>query len=159
MITVHGSCVSLSGAGVLVRGASGAGKSRFVQLVLDTAARQQRYACLVADDRVRLGSQGGRVVARPHPELLGLLEVRGLGIVRLPHEDAAVVRLLVDIVAATDMLRMPDQVDGAAYVLGVEVPRILVTDAAHAVVTVFQLLAISSSALRLRLNPQIMSAT
>jgi serine kinase of HPr protein (carbohydrate metabolism regulator) len=141
MCAAHASCVSVGGAGVLIRGAAGAGKSHLVQLVLAAAAARHCFARLVADDRVLLARHGGRLVARPHPRLQGLLEVRGLGIVRLPHEPAAVVRLLVDIVPRSDMVRMPERADGTASLLGVELPRILVTDPGHAVVTVFQLLA------------------
>ena len=48
---------------------------------------------LVADDRVELDNG----VARPVAALPGLLEVRGLGIVRLPHADAAAVTLAVQL--------------------------------------------------------------
>lgn len=61
---------------------------------------------LVADDRVELDNG----VARPVAALAGLLEVRGLGIVRLPHADAAAVTLAVQLGAAQGgaISRLPD---------------------------------------------------
>jgi HPr kinase/phosphorylase len=50
---------------------------------------------LVADDRVDV-SDG---IARPPPALAGLLEVRGLGIFRLPHLAETRLALVVDLVA------------------------------------------------------------
>ena len=48
---------------------------------------------LVADDRVEV--EDG--IARPPPQLAGLLEVRGLGIMRLPHVQSARLALAVDL--------------------------------------------------------------
>ena len=73
---IHASCAARDGAGVLLLGAPGSGKSELVLRLLDHGFR------LVADDRVEVS--GG--VARAPAALAGLLEVRGLGIVRLPHE-------------------------------------------------------------------------
>ena len=56
---------------------------------------------LVADDRVEV--EHG--VARPAAGLAGLLEVRGLGIVRVPHAPRAVVTLAVRLGAGP---RLPD---------------------------------------------------
>jgi HPr kinase/phosphorylase len=58
---------------------------------------------LVADDRVDIADG----VARPAPELAGLLEVRGLGIMRLPHLGAARLRLAVALAAAPPRLPVP----------------------------------------------------
>src|SRR5262249_13034273 len=50
---------------------------------------------LVADDRVHLEARHGRLVARRPEALAGLIEVRGLGIRRVPHEPAAVIGYVV----------------------------------------------------------------
>ena len=76
---IHGSCACRSGEGVLLIGPSGAGKSDLVLRLL------ARGFDLVADDRVDIADG----MARPVAALAGLLEVRGLGIVRLPHVAAA----------------------------------------------------------------------
>jgi HPr kinase/phosphorylase len=84
---IHGSCASRDGAGVLLVGPSGSGKSDLV-LRLRTHGFE-----LVADDRVEI-EQG---IARVPPALAGLLEVRGLGIFHLPHAAAARLVLVVDL--------------------------------------------------------------
>ena len=92
---IHGSCVSRDGDGILLIGPPGAGKS---DLLLRLLARGFE---LVADDRVDV-VEG---IARPAPALAGLLEVRGLGIVRLPHVASA--RLALAVVLAACAERMP----------------------------------------------------
>ena len=54
-------------------------------------------AILVADDRVALARDNNRVVASPPPLLSGLLEVRGLGVLQLPHAAAAPIALVADL--------------------------------------------------------------
>ena len=71
---IHASCAARDGHGVLLLGPSGAGKSDLLLRLLDYGF------VLVADDQVRI--IGG--VATAPDALAGLLEVRGLGIVKLP---------------------------------------------------------------------------
>jgi serine kinase of HPr protein (carbohydrate metabolism regulator) len=70
---------------------------------------------------VLLRRAGGRLIAEAPPELAGLLELRGHGIVRLPFERRAVVRLVVDLVP--DGARLLEEEDRHAHLCGVEVPR------------------------------------
>jgi len=72
---LHASCVAREGAGILLLGRSGSGKSDLALRLLG------RGFTLVADDRVVVRDG----IVRPVPALAGLLEVRGLGILRLPH--------------------------------------------------------------------------
>ena len=99
--TVHASAVLVGARAVLIRGAPAAGKSALA-LRLIGAARSGLipFARLVGDDRVHLEACHGRLLVRPAAALEGLLEVRGLGIRRLPYEPAAVVGLVVDLGAA-----------------------------------------------------------
>ena len=53
-----------------------------------------------------LKPHNGRLLARPAEALAGLIEVRGVGILRLAHEASAVVGLVVDL-AAADAERLP----------------------------------------------------
>jgi HPr kinase/phosphorylase len=95
---MHGSCVSKDGDAVLLVGPSGSGKSDLVLRLLSKGFE------LVADDQVSI-TEG--VVSGP-PELAGLLEVRGLGIVRLPHRSNARLVLVVDLGGRTDRMPMPN---------------------------------------------------
>lgn len=84
---IHASCAARGGQGVLLLGPSGAGKSDLLLRLLD------RGFSLVADDRVDLD---GGIAAAP-PALAGLLEVRGLGIVRMAFAASAPVALAVEL--------------------------------------------------------------
>jgi HPr kinase/phosphorylase len=124
--TVHASAVLVGTRGLLIRGDSGAGKSKLV-LGLIAAAAEGRlaFARLVADDRVFITAAHGRLIARVPRELAGLLEIRGLGIRRLPHEPAAVIRLVVDLAAAATE-RMPPAAATETEIEGVRLPRLAV---------------------------------
>jgi serine kinase of HPr protein (carbohydrate metabolism regulator) len=98
---IHASLVDYLGRGILLRGASGSGKSDLALRLIDGGAQ------LVADDRVRLRRKGQVVFGSPPPELAGLLEVRGIGIFRLDNLDEGRVDLVVDMVATGDVERMP----------------------------------------------------
>ena len=120
--TVYASCVLLDEAGVLIRGPSGSGKSALCLALLDRFFLEGRHARLVGDDRIRLEAHHGRLVARPHPALAGLIEIRGLGLRRLSaHAPAAVLRLVVDLVAEAE--RLPETA-ATAMLLGVALPRL-----------------------------------
>ena len=94
---IHGSCASREGDGVLLIGPPGVGKSDLVLRLL------ARGFDLVADDRVDV-SDG---IAHPAPGLAGLLEVSGLGIVRLPHVASARLALVVELGEVAPRLPLP----------------------------------------------------
>ena len=71
-------CVAIAGRGVLIEGPPGSGKSSLALALID------RGAMLVGDDGVVLSARSGQVWATPHPGAQGLLEVRNLGILRVP---------------------------------------------------------------------------
>ncbi|MET0257501.1 MAG: HPr kinase/phosphatase C-terminal domain-containing protein [Methylobacterium sp.] len=119
----HATCLVLAEAGVLIRGAAGAGKSTLCLELLDHADSTGTHARLVGDDRVHLTLRHGRIVARGHPAVAGLVEIRGLGIRRLAHvAPAAVIRLVVDLVE--DAPRLPPRPPEPALILGVALPRL-----------------------------------
>lgn len=102
-LTVHASAVALAGRAVLILGASGAGKSG---LALQMIARG---AALVADDRVVLRRRAdGRLTAEAPHALEGMIEARGIGILRMaaPPVPGAEVVLAVDLDRAPET-RMP----------------------------------------------------
>jgi HPr kinase/phosphorylase len=84
---LHASCVARQGAWVLLLGPAGAGKSDLALRLLSRGFE------LVADDQVEI-TDG---IARAPPALAGLLEVRGLGIMRLPHASEAQLALAVEL--------------------------------------------------------------
>lgn len=114
METIHGTIVDIEGAGVLLRGPSGAGKSDLALRLIDGGA------VLVADDRITLSETGGNVVAAAPETIAGKLEVRGLGIVRLPFQVSSAVRLVVDLVGGASVERLPNAAE--TVLLGVALP-------------------------------------
>jgi HPr kinase/phosphorylase len=124
--TVHASAVLVGARAVLIRGPSGAGKSRLaLDLIAAASAGVLRFARLVADDRVHLEAAAGRLLVRPAEALAGLIEVRGAGLLRLPHEPCAVVGFVVDL-AAADAERLPPPEKRLAEIEGIKVPRLAV---------------------------------
>ena len=122
--SVHASAVLAGARAVLIRGPAGSGKSRLALAIIEAAQTGLLpFARLVGDDRVHLEPSHGRLLVRPAPALAGLIEVRGLGIRRMPHEPRAVVGLVVDL-AAQDAERMPACHD--ATIAGIALPRLAV---------------------------------
>ena len=99
---VHASCVSIDGAGVLLRGPPGSGKSDLALRLIDGGGR------LVSDDQVKLTKRGGRVLAEAPAEIAGRMEVRGVGIVKL--DDGCFEPSPVALALVCDLVR-PDSVD------------------------------------------------
>ena len=81
------------------------------------------FARLVADDRAALEAASGRLLVRPAAALAGLIEIRGLGIRRVPYEPVATIGLVVDL-AAPDAARLPEAGTDMTEILGVALPRI-----------------------------------
>jgi HPr kinase/phosphorylase len=122
MATIHASAVLAGARAVLIRGPSGAGKSQLALELIEAARRGSiRFARLVGDDRVHLEAAGGRLLVRPAPELAGLIELRGLGILRRDHESCAVVGLIVDL-DAEDAQRLPEKCE--TTIEGIKLPRL-----------------------------------
>jgi HPr kinase/phosphorylase len=126
-VSIHASAVLVGNRAVLIRGASGAGKSRLAfDLILAGRAGQIAPALLVGDDRVHLEAREGDLIVRPAPTLAGLIEIRGLGIRRCEFASEAVVALVVDL-GATDGQRLPEPDAVAVYIHGIKIPRIPVS--------------------------------
>ena len=113
---VHGTCVAVESIGCLLLGPSGSGKSDLaLRLVMDQRAR------LVADDQVSVERRTDRLIASPPANLVGLIEVRGLGIVRMAHRARATLGLAVVLVAPAEVERLPVDEEGIEY-FGVALP-------------------------------------
>ena len=117
--TVHASAVVVDGRGVLVRGPSGSGKSSLVLALLVGAPGSR----LVADDRVTLTAEDGRLRAAAPAEIAGLIEVRGLGIRRQAAETTAEIALVVDLLPEEECARMPEPDARRTTIAGVAVER------------------------------------
>jgi serine kinase of HPr protein (carbohydrate metabolism regulator) len=117
-LLLHATAIAIDGRALLLRGASGSGKSDLALRLIDAGAR------LVADDQSELCRRGAEVIARAPAAIAGLLEVRGIGIVRLDALAEAPVALIVDLVPAETIERLPAR--RTEMILGVALPLIRV---------------------------------
>lgn len=103
--------------GILIEGPSGVGKSDLALRALEAGFR------LVSDDRTCLFSSSGRLFGCAPPALLGMIEARGLGVVRESSLALTEIRLLVRCARVPkDIDRMPEM--GLQTRAGVDVPTI-----------------------------------
>lgn len=125
---IHATTVAIAGHGIIIRGKPGSGKSELALRLIDAAgygAGDVAYrAMLVADDQTLLQVRGGKLLASPPATIAGLVEVRGHGFLRLPYLPEAAVALVVDLLPAADIERLPDERLLTCEIAGVSLPRI-----------------------------------
>ncbi|MBV7407930.1 HPr kinase/phosphorylase [Maritimibacter sp. DP1N21-5] len=111
---LHASSVAVEGRGLLIRGGSGTGKS---SLALDLVTRG---AQLISDDITRIdpGPDGWPILTGTG-RMEGVIEARGVGLLRVPHANRAPLALVIEMdVPETD--RLPPE--RSAEVAGCQVP-------------------------------------
>lgn len=123
---IHATAVLLGATGVLLRGASGAGKSLMALDLIERSRACGLDAALIADDRVLLEARGGELIARPHPAIAGRIEVRGTGVGRIDHAAEGVIRLVADLLSEGEIAqdRCPEADARRALLCGLSVPRV-----------------------------------
>jgi serine kinase of HPr protein (carbohydrate metabolism regulator) len=114
---VRGTAVSIAGRGVLLRGASGAGKSDLALRLID------RGATLVSDDYCEVRTEAGRLVARAPATIAGKVEMRGIAILDVPSTADVPLCLVVELDLRPE--RFPDG-PGEAAVAGGSLPAIAI---------------------------------
>ena len=124
--TIHASAMLVGARAVLIRGPSGSGKSSFVLALLRAGQSGTfPFVRLVADDRAHVSAVNGRLMVRPAQSLAGLVEARGLGILRFPYEPAAIVGSVVDL-GVPDLERMPPPAERETVIAGIRLARLAV---------------------------------
>ena len=130
-ITLHATAVAIDGRGLLIRGASGRGKSG---LALEMMTRG---ASLVADDRVILSRDAAGIIMRAPDTLSGLIEARGLGILTADHAPQARLIAVLDLdTIETDRLPPYRETD----VLGQKVPLLHIFESPYFLAALVQYL-------------------
>lgn len=117
---MHGTAVLLKSvhfepSAVFLRGLSGSGKSDLACRLIDHGGE------LICDDQVVLERRQDKIYADSVPTIRGLIEVRGVGLMRYPVADAARLQLVVDLVKHEEVPRLPEP--ETVEILGISLPR------------------------------------
>lgn len=144
----HATCVALDGHAALLVGPSGAGKSDLALRLISSPifhAGRCHTLTLVADDQVLIGVLDQELTVEPPEAIAGLLEVRGVGILKVPYVQRAVARLVVDLTPGQITERLPDPGETRA-IAGVDIPlmRVDAFAASTPVKVVLRLLQLAS---------------
>lgn len=102
--TIHASAFAYHGVGCVLMGESGAGKSVLLAQAVMYGAQ------LIADDQVQIQKLDNALIAHAVPELMGVFELRGLGLVRCPNVlPSHPIHLVVYLDAAAEIARLPER--------------------------------------------------
>ena len=128
---VHATCVALNGRALLIRGASGRGKSALALELMGMGAE------LVADDRVVLTRKGDQVIADAPAPIRGMIEARGIGLLNATPAGPAPVMMVADLDQA-ETERLPRAL--TTQLLGREVTLLRAVQAPHFAAALLQYL-------------------
>ncbi|MEL6572328.1 MAG: HPr kinase/phosphatase C-terminal domain-containing protein [Pseudomonadota bacterium] len=130
--TYHATALSYRDKGLLLIGPSGSGKSSLALQMIALGA------LLIADDHVVLRRAGSQVMMRCPPTIAGLIEARGIGVLKAPTEETVALASVVDL-GQVEKERVPPH-RNVSY-LGVEFPLYWRVDAPHFAAGLLHLLA------------------
>jgi HPr kinase/phosphorylase len=115
-LLVHATTVAVGGRAVLLRGPSGSGKSDLALRLIDAGAR------LVADDQSELRRDGDAILVRAPATIAGLIEARGMGILKVDPLPVARLVLIADLVAPETVERLPEP--SSETIFGLAIPLV-----------------------------------
>ena len=118
----HASCVAWQGHGALILGQSGAGKSALALQLMAFGAD------LVSDDRTELLAEADVLTACAPATIQGLIEARGVGLMRVPFVPKAEIALVIDL-DQPEPNRLPPQRE--ITLLGISRPLVLAVPQPH----------------------------
>ncbi len=124
---IHATCVEIGRCGVLLQGPPGVGKSDLALRLIDQPgfglSGMLLPARLVSDDQVCVTRSDDCLVATAPDTIAGLLEVRGLGIVKAPIAVSAVLALSVRLESPCRQERFPEA-EETFELFGVTLPEV-----------------------------------
>lgn len=115
---IHATCVSINNKGVLILGDSGSGKSDLALRLITLFS-----AKLVSDDRTDIFNDSGIIKASAPEILRGLLEVRGIGIIKQDYQKETKVDLVIKLISEKPE-RMP--LPQKYQIAGTDIPLYLI---------------------------------
>ncbi len=126
---LHATAVVYGENGVVVLGASGAGKSALALALLARARTTGQFGALIGDDRIWVRATGGRLVASGAPHMAGLIERRAAGVQTTPSEPVAVIRLVVELSNPNQSWPRWPAEPAHTHIEGIGVPRLALNSA------------------------------
>ncbi len=115
MALMHSTCVEFNGKGVLISGPSGSGKSDLALRLMDAGGT------LVSDDYVELKVENNQIVAHAAPNIQGMIEVRGVGLMKVDYKEHTTLALTLDLKERSIIDRLPDPDEFEFN--GIKIPR------------------------------------
>jgi len=98
---IHGTCLQYKNVGLLLQGKSGIGKSDLTLRLIDNGGT------LVSDDQVCLSHSNNILYAYPPEEIEGKIEIRGIGIVKMPYLKQTQVDCTIQLDDQQNIERLP----------------------------------------------------
>lgn len=102
MTLYHASCVELDGKAIIIEGPSGSGKSDLSLRLIDAGAK------LVSDDYVDIREENNSLIGYGPPNIEGLIEVRGIGLVEVEHIKSSPLYLSLELKPRDEIERLPE---------------------------------------------------
>ena len=112
---VHATAVAIDQSGVLIIGKSGSGKSDLALRLID------RGALLISDDIVKVDGTAMPPTLQAAPNIVGKIEIRGVGVISAPHVEDIPLRLVVNLDCPVERLPRGRQTHSTA---GFDIPTI-----------------------------------
>ena len=144
MTNIHATAVAFGNRGVLIRGLPGSGKSELALRLIDSQGFGRGVkllrAKLVADDQVLLAREGSGIVMRAPKSISGKIEIRGVGIIELPHKSKTKLHLVIDLKPQAEIERMPEAEDLLTEILGLNFVRFSIDPKASSAASIIRCL-------------------
>ena len=140
---VHATTVAIAGKAIMLRGPSGAGKSELALRLIEQPGNGlgpvNLRASLIADDQSEIYVRKHTLWVRCPKTILGQMEVRGFGVFKVKPVRPCPLAVVVDLVPASAIERMPEPEQLITTLLGKQVPRIMLDANTPAAASVLRL--------------------
>ncbi len=113
-LNIHGTSVAIQDSGIIILGPSGSGKSDLALRLIDSGAT------LVSDDRTICLKKNNEIFMFSHPDISGLIEVRGMGLIRVPYVENIKLKMVINL-TNKNKERLPEK-KKFKKILGISLP-------------------------------------
>lgn len=105
----HACALEINETGILIKGASGSGKTSLMLGLLERATLENMNAFMITDDQVFLKREHNSLIASAPQAIAGMVELRGYGIMEKCHKPSSNLDLVVEITEDKRIDRMPEK--------------------------------------------------